>query len=274
MSPVVIGSTDVGPFTQRWAETGPAGSTRVLLLHGLYAGAHSFEWRNLVPVLDAEFLVRVPDLLGTGQSDRPDLEFTRDVVQRSVDALIEDAGADVAVVASSLTGAYALRSVAQGIPVRSLTLITPSGLGSPREVTPGRVNRAVYHLARHSPVGDAMVGALTSKPSVRWFQTNRTYRDEESLEPAELIETRRAGTLPNAKHLQLAFVFGRLAIDIDPADVATVGPIVIWATAQRFVDNAEAERWRTAGARVIEIDSGLPQVEDPDRVAGIIRAES
>lgn len=257
----------------RWAETGPEGADRVLLLHGLYAGAHSYEWRNLVPTLDGEFRVRVPDLLGAGQSDRPDLDFTRDVVQSTVDALIEDAGSDVAVVASSLTGAYALRSVARGIGVSSLTLITPSGLGTPREARPSRLNTAMYQVARHTPMGDALVGALTSKASVRWFQTNKTYRDSQTLVPEELVETRRAGNLPNAKHLQLAFVFGRLAIDVDLADVAKVEPTVIWATAQSFVDDAEADRWRAGGARVIEIDSGLPQVEDPDRVAGIIRAE-
>ena len=70
------GSTPVGPFDVRWTEVGPADAPCVLLLHGLYAGAHSYEWRALTPVLAATSRVRVADLLGAGESDRPDLDFT------------------------------------------------------------------------------------------------------------------------------------------------------------------------------------------------------
>ena len=270
MTEVVDGTTACGPFAMRWQETGPATAPLVLLLHGIYAGAHSYEWRALIPRLSDRFRVRVPDLLGSGDSDRPDLEYTRAVVQGAVDALILDAGADAHVVASSLTGAYALRSVVAGAPVRALTLITPTGLGAPREQPPGGAVNAVYSVARHTFVGDLLVDALTSAPSVRWFQTNKTYRDPSVLRDAELVETRRAGRLVNAKHLQLAFVFGRLALDLSPDDVERVGPTVIWARAQQFVDQREAQRWRAAGAHVVELDSGLPQVEEPQLVADVI----
>lgn len=64
-----------------------------------------------------------------------------------VDALTRDAGPDSAAVASSLTGAYALRSVVAGAPVRWLTLITPTGLGRPRE-EPDRVVEVISQLDR------------------------------------------------------------------------------------------------------------------------------
>ncbi len=105
---------------------------------------------------------------------------------------------------------------------------------------------------------------------MRWFQTHKTYRDPSVLDDDELVETRRAGRLPNAKHLQLAFVFGRLAVDLSSDEVDAVHPTVIWARAQQFVDQAEAGRWRAAGARVVELDSGLPQVEEPAAVAAVI----
>ena len=72
-----VGSTPIGPFEMRWTERGPRSAPLVLLLHGLYAGAHSYEWRRLVPVFAAQSIrVRTPDLLGAGESDRPDLEYT------------------------------------------------------------------------------------------------------------------------------------------------------------------------------------------------------
>src|SRR5690349_2830515 len=92
---LTTGSTACGPFVMRWTEHGPPDAPLVLLLHGIYAGAHSYEWRNLVPVLAPDHRVRVPDLLGAGRSDRPDLEFTPGVVQSAVDALVIDAGPDV-----------------------------------------------------------------------------------------------------------------------------------------------------------------------------------
>lgn len=267
------GTTAVGPFTVAWTQNGPPDAPLVLLLHGLYAGAHGYEWRALVPALAATHRVRVPDLLGAGESDRPDLEYTREIVQDVVDALIRDAGPDAIVVGSSLTGAYTVRSVAHGAPVAATVLVTPSGLGRPRERTPSAVENALYQAARHTPLGDAFTYALTSGPSVRWFQTHKTYRDPECFTEDELVETRRAGRLVNAKHLQLAFVFGRLAVDVDPDDVRRVAPLVIWGSGQDFVDNDEALRWAEAGAEVVTLPTGLPQVEEPDTVAALITGD-
>jgi pimeloyl-ACP methyl ester carboxylesterase len=263
------GTTPFGPFTMRWTEYGEHGAPRVLLLHGIYAGAHSYEWRNLIPHLSTRFLVRVPDLLGAGESDRPDLEYGVDVVQRAVDALIEDCGPDPLIVcASSLTGVYTVRSKAIRRPLRRAVLITPSGargvLGS------GVLARTALAFARHTPTGDLLTRALTSEQSIAWFQTNKTYRDAGFLDDREIAETRRAGRLPNAKQLQLAFVFGALSLRVEPSDIAAVRPTVIWACGQRFIDNRERDVWRSSGAGVIDFQSGLPQVEEPEAVAVVL----
>jgi pimeloyl-ACP methyl ester carboxylesterase len=266
------GETQIGPFAMRWREHAPARAAgrQVLLLHGLYAGAHSYEWRMLVPVLAERFRVRVPDLLGTSSSDRPDLEYTREVVQSAVDALIADVARDAVIVASSLTGAYALRAVAQGEPTRPTLLITPSGRGVVRERAPSVVNRTLYGLARHTLVGDAFVYALTSAPSVGWFQTHKTYADPSIFTSEEAEATRQAGRLPNAKQLQLAFVFNRLSLDVSTDDIRQVRPTVLWACGQGFVDNAERMSWQQAGATLVEARSGLPHVEDPEQVARLV----
>ncbi|HVJ98230.1 MAG TPA: alpha/beta hydrolase [Acidimicrobiia bacterium] len=266
------GETASGPFTMRWREEGPDldPTRQVLLLHGLYAGAHSFEWRRLVPILAQRFRVRVPDILGSATSDRPDLDYTRAIVQSAVEELIGDMESDAIVVGSSLTGAYALAAIARQPVRRPLLLITPSGMGRSRERQPSGVNRVLYALARHTPVGDAFVDALTSEPSVRWFQTHKTYQEPSFFTAEEAIATRRAGRLPNAKHLQLAFVFNRLSLDVSSIDVERVRPTVLWACGQDFVDNAERLAWQHSGATVVEVDSGLPQVEEPETVAQLL----
>ncbi|QXC59225.1 alpha/beta fold hydrolase [Aquihabitans sp. G128] len=268
------GSTAIGPFTARWREAGPSGGPVHLLLHGVYAGASGYEWRELAPLLAADERVRVPDLLGAGESDRPDLEWSPSVLAGVVDGLIRGATVDgrpPVVVASSLTGAHAVRAVAAGAPVARLLLITPTGLGEAQAAPSGALGRVAYSLGRHTPVGDAFVRALSSGPSVRWFQRNQTYRDPSVLTEAEVAETRRVARLGNAKHLQLAFVANRLALGLDPEEVASTAPHVLWGSGQGFVDASDPDRWRAAGATVTEVADGLPQVESPADTAAWVR---
>jgi len=265
-----LGATRIGPFTAHWRESGPAGGPVVLLLHGVYAGASGYEWRALAPVLAARHRVRVPDLVGAGSSDRPDLEWTASVLTGVVDGLIRGATVDgrpPLVVASSLTGAHAVRAVAQGAEVERLLLITPTGLGEAQAEPSGTLGRLAYAVGRHTPVGDAFVRALSSGPSVRWFQTHQTYQDPAALTDDEVAETRRVARLGNAKHLQLAFVANRLALGLGPGEVGHVAPAVLWGSGQGFVDPSDPDRWRAAGAAVTEVPDGLPQVESPAATA-------
>lgn len=270
------GSTAVGPFTVRRNEYGPAGAPMVLLLHGIYAGASSYEWRRLVPLLAGDRRVRVPDLLGFGASDRPDLEWTPDVLTGVVGALIHDAlevDSAALVVGSSLTGAHVVRAV-RDRPAVDLALITPTGLGSAQAEPSGRVGRWAYSVGRHTPIGDALIYGLSSGPSVRWFQRNQTYRDPDVLTEAEVTETRRVARLANAKHAQLAFVANRLSLALDPDEVRALAPRVLWGSGQRFVDPSDPDRWRSAGAEVLVVADGLPQVEDPEATQAFLTADA
>jgi pimeloyl-ACP methyl ester carboxylesterase len=263
------GATSVGPYEARWQEQGADDGPVVLLLHGVYAGASGYEWRRLAPLLARSHRVRTVDLLGAGTSDRPDLAWSASTLTWAVQELIGGAGdgGPPIVIASSLTGAHAVRAVTRGAEVERLLLITPTGLGSAQTGAPPTWTGAAYAAGRHTPLGDLVVGALSSGPSVRWFQRHQTYRDPDVLTEDEVNETRRVARLPNAKHLQLAFVTNQLALALDEDEVAEVAPTVLWGGGQRFVDPSDPERWRRAGAEVTEVDEGLPQVESPEATA-------
>src|SRR6185312_14933459 len=156
------GSTRFGPFDIAWGEAGRADGPTIVLLHGIYAGAHGYEWRELAPVLATRARVRVPDLLGAGASDRPTLVYTPDVLAGVITAIVGDAGPDVHVVASSLTAAHAVRAAARGVAMASLTLITPTGMGAPRQAARARRGHRSFDVLRTTPLGDAFVWALTS----------------------------------------------------------------------------------------------------------------
>jgi pimeloyl-ACP methyl ester carboxylesterase len=270
-----MGSAAIGPYVVRWREYGDASDPLVLLLHGVYAGASGYEWRKLAPLLAGRHRVLVPDLIGFGISDRPDREWTPGVLTRIVGEIISLAvkqDPDVKVVASSLTGAHAVRAAAGRKQPPALTLITPTGLGKAQSAVSGEVGRVLYEIGRLTPLGDALVLGLSSAPSVRWFQRNKTYRDPNALTEAEVTETRRVARLPNAKNAQLAFVTNRLAVRLDAADIRRLAPTVIWGSGQSFVDPSDPQRWREAGARVTVVPDGLPQVESPERTRDLIES--
>jgi pimeloyl-ACP methyl ester carboxylesterase len=263
----------VGPFTVRGPAAGPIGAPLVLLLHGVYAGASSYEWREIVPLLAREHRVWAPDLLGAGASDRPDLDWTADRLTETVGALVRaavDADERVVVVGSSLTGAHAVRASAGVLDPGRLVLITPTGMGRALTRPAGRASAVLYGLARHTPLGDGLVAALSSGPSVRWFQQHQTYADPSVLTEDEVRTTRRVARLTNAKHLQLAFVTNRLGLALDPCEVAALRPRVLWGSGQGFADPADPDRWRAAGADVTVVADGLPQVESPEATAALI----
>ncbi len=264
------GSTSYGPFTLRWQETdgdGAADRPRLLLLHGIYASASSFEWEPLVPFLAERFRVRSADLLGFGASDHPDLEHTPEVVLGAVRDLIDDAADGdhpPIVVASSLTGAYAVRAAASGSAVEGLALITPTGLGGAQTRASGAGGRAFYAFARHTPVGDVLSRALTSRPSIG------SYLDASQVTDDVVARYHELGKVPNAKQAQLAFVAGVLALPLEPSEVAATAPFVVWAKGQAFSRDRDAQRWREAGAEVVAVEAGLPQSEAPAELAALL----
>jgi hypothetical protein len=210
-------------------------------------------------------------LLGTGESDHPDLEYTPEVLLDSLADLVADAE-PVLTVASSLTGAYALRLAAAGRLPGDLALITPTGLPGTATSRSGRVGALAQQALLRTPLGDALVAGVGSRPSVGWFLRNRAYADA-SLVTDEVIGAHvRVAGRPDAKQLLVAFITQRLALALTPDEVGSVRPLVLWGRGERFSRVESAERWRAAGAEVVVLPSGLPQAEQPDEVAASLLA--
>jgi hypothetical protein len=257
---------------QRWVESG--NGPIVLLLHGIYAAAGAHEFDRLVPLLASTRTVRVPDLLGFGDSDRPAEQFTSDLLGRAVDSLLDDIPDDGTVVASSLTGAYTVTALDERGWRGRLVLITPTGLGGSQTSTPGLPGRAVEGLLRRTPVGDLLARGLVSRPSISWFLRRQAYADPAEVTPDTIDAHLAAADHPHLKYPLVAFVSGCLARPVDPSAVRRLRPTVIWARGQSFTPQADADSWSDAGATVLRLPSGLPHVEQPEAVAEVVlRAE-
>ena len=113
---------------------GQGGGTPLLLVHGIYAGAWSYEWRHNVDALAERHTVYTIDLLGFGRSDRPGIKYTAVLYQQLVaDFVTKVVGGPCLLVASSLSGAHAVSAAARDAATfPALVLTVPTGIAQLR----------------------------------------------------------------------------------------------------------------------------------------------
>ena len=141
----------------------------LVLLHSINAVPSAMEMRPLFEHYRDKRPVLVPDLPGFGISDRPDVAYNPSLYARWLAEWLESLDQPADVVALSLTGEFMARAILeQGAKVRSLSLISPTGMGirtPPKTQSGSRVDRFLT-----SPwVGRPLYRVLTSQPSIRWF---------------------------------------------------------------------------------------------------------
>ena len=140
----------------------------VLLLHGIYPGASSFEWRHVVPALAEQHRVIAVDLLGFGRSDRPAARYTPGLYQALLgDVISRVVREPCAVVASGLTAAQ-LVALAGRDPrhIASMALVAPTGVAYRRDPAPS-ASRTTRLLLGAPLVGNTVYNGLTSPAKLR-----------------------------------------------------------------------------------------------------------
>ena len=187
----------------------------VLLVHGIYAGASSFEYRKNFEKLSRSFRVYALDLLGCGLSERPRRRYEpEDVAAQIEDFACEEIGKQTHLVASSLSAALAMPTLVRNPRLfKKIVLICPTGYRS-LERPSGRLGDAVYALFNAPVLGDSLYHGLVSRRGIRYYLERMAYHDPAFVMDDIVENYYLAGHGPGAKYFPAAFVSGKLNLDV------------------------------------------------------------
>ena len=178
----------------------------LLLVHGVYAGASSFEFRKNFGELSQNFRVYALDLLGCGFSERPRRRYApEDVTSQVEDFAREEIGAPTHLVASSLSAALSMPAAVRSPKLfKKLVFICPTGYATLGQRS-GLLGDAIYGLFLTPVFGDSLYHAIVSRRGIRFYLGRMSYHDPEFV-TAELVESYyRTGHQPGAKYLPGGF---------------------------------------------------------------------
>ena len=187
----------------------------LLLVHGVYAGASSFEFRKNFRELSKSFRVYALDVLGCGLSERPERRYgPEDVASQVEDFAREEIGGQAHLIASSLSAALVVPAAVRSPRLfKKLVLICPTGYGT-LDRPSGRLGDVIYGLFRAPVLGNTLYHAIVSRWGLRYFLKGMTYNDPDFV-TGELVEDYyRTSHQPRARYFVAAFVAGKLNLGV------------------------------------------------------------
>ncbi|EYB68686.1 alpha/beta hydrolase [Deinococcus phoenicis] len=188
----------------------PGGTGRPLILtHSVNAAASAYEMKPLWDAYAGRRPLYALEWPGFGSSDRPDVRYTPDLMAAALRALVTELGTDVDVVALSLGSEFAARAALEEGRIRSLALISPSGLGQPRgssqEANAAEKGERLYGTL--SSVGTPLYALLRTRPSIHYFLSRSFRGPVDAGLIGYCLDTSRQ---PGAKNAPLYFISGLL----------------------------------------------------------------
>jgi pimeloyl-ACP methyl ester carboxylesterase len=224
--------------------SGPADGPVVLLVHGGAVGGYGYQhWQE--PLARAGYRVVVPDLLGYGFSDRPDVPYTKGFYIAQLDQLLDALHIQqpVHIVGASMGGAIVTAFAAHApARIKSVTLVAPAGGGQ---------TNAVSAALLWPVLGDWAFRVLG--PSLTEDMLAKAYahtRDREGMAAWMADQTRFRGYAEGMLN-----TLRNYPIDWQPEDYEALGrtrlPVLaVWGTADVVVPFAQS---RTLAARVPQV---------------------
>jgi pimeloyl-ACP methyl ester carboxylesterase len=187
----------------------------LLLVHGIYAGGSSFEFRKNFGELSGRFRVYALDLLGCGLSERPRRRYgPEDVTSQVEDFAREEIGGPAHLVASSLSAALSVPALVRSPRLfKKVVLVCPTGyasLGRPS----GYLGDMIYCLFLTPVLGETLYHAIVSRAGLRYYLENMAYHDPGFVTEDLVEDYHRRSHQRGAKYFPAAFASGKLNLGV------------------------------------------------------------
>ncbi|NGM69905.1 alpha/beta hydrolase [Natronolimnobius sp. AArcel1] len=257
----------------RYTVAGDPSDPDMLLLHGVHAGASSNEFSPVFERLAEDYHVFAVDLPGFGRSNRPPLVYSPTLYAEFIRDFAGDVTESPIVVASSLTGAFAVDAAGEDeSEFAHLVLICPTG-------DTGDERPWLRTLVRSPLLGTTLFNLLASKPSLRYFYDRDGYYDSDRIDAAEVAYAWDSAHQPGARYAPASFASGTLDPKFDLAtELAALetDTTLVWGRDAELVplrNGRDLSRAADLDLVVIDYATQLPHAEHPDRFVEYLTAE-
>ena len=250
----------------------------LVFLHGFGGGSSAYEWSKVYPAFAAEYRTLAPDLIGWGRSEHPPRNYqVDDYITTLIEFLEKTCDSPTDVIASSLTGAIAIRAaIARPDLFKSLILTTPSGLSDFGQ----NYRNSFFAQLVNTPILDRLLYStgIATDGGIRSFLEQRQFADSRRVYQ-EIVDAYLASALePNAEYAALSFVRGDLCFDLSLYITGLTTPTaIIWGEKSQFTSPDIGQRLANLNPEAIKVFQSLenvgltPQLEIPAVTIGLIR---
>jgi pimeloyl-ACP methyl ester carboxylesterase len=224
----------------------------VLLVHGVYAGASSYEFHKNFLELAEDFRVYALDLLGCGLSERPRRRYgPEDVAAQVEDFAREEIGVQTHLISSSLSAALVVPAAIRSPRLfKKLVLICPTGLGGSLDQSSGRLGEAIYNLFRAPILGNSLYNAIVSRWGIRYYLGSMAYYDPNFITDELVEDYYRTSHQPGAKYFPAAFVSGKLNLGLkDRWSRVPHKSFIAWGQEARTMPVSQAQQFTRKNPR-------------------------
>ena len=250
----------------------------LVFFHGFGGGSSAYEWSKVYPAFAPEYRILAPDLIGWGRSEHPPRNYlVEDYITTSIEFIEKTCCSPTDVIASSLTGAIAIRAaIARPDLFKSLILTIPSGLSDFGQ----DYGRSFFAQLVGTPILDRLLYStgIATEGGIRSFLEQRQFADSRRVYQ-EIVDAYLQSALePNAEYAALSFVRGDLCFDLSLYITQLTTPTaIIWGEKSQFTGPEIGQRLANLNPKAIKVFQALenvgltPQLEIPAVTIGLIR---
>ncbi|MEO7002770.1 MAG: alpha/beta fold hydrolase, partial [Ktedonobacterales bacterium] len=247
----------------------------LLLVHGVYAGASSYEYRNVFDLLAQRHRVYALDLLGFGLSERPSVVYTPqlyiELIEDFARQVVGAADHPITVIASSLGAAFTMQAAVERPQLfQRLVLIEPTGIETLARQSDTLLRRCWLGFLRAPLIGEGVYNLIVSRPSIRYFLQSQAYGNREAVSDDMVDHYYTAAHQPGGRYAPASFVSGTLNTPTRTAFAMLaergVPVLLIWGENDRFSPLSRLRGFRQIDPAVdvrVFSSGGLPQEERP-----------